>query len=222
MADTTIILGNKTYSSWSLRGWLLLKLSGADFDEIVIPLDRPETKAELERHTPAGRVPVLYADGLTVWDSLAIAEFLHERFPQAGLWPADPEARAVARSVSAEMHAGFAALRRLMPMDLRRPPRPAQAPGQTPGPDSELGADIARIQEIWHDCRERFGAGGNFLFGQPCAADAFFAPVASRFVTYGVPLEPVAAGYRDAIMSWPVLREWIAAAKEEPWVIENP
>ncbi len=218
MADFTLVLGNKTYSSWSLRGWLIVRHCGMPFEEIVIPLDRPETKAEIRRYNPAGKVPVLHAGDLRVWDTLAIAEYMNERFPAAGLWPADPAARAAARSVAAEMHAGFAALRRLMPMDLRRPPGPMRGLAS----DDGLDADINRIQEIWTDCRARFGQGGNYLFGDFGAADAMFAPVVSRFVTYEVALNEAAAAYRDTVMTWPAMQDWIAAAKTEPWVISNP
>ena len=218
MADYTLVLGNKAYSSWSLRAWLVARQTGAPFEEVVIPLDRPDSKAEILRHNPAGRVPVLHAGDLTVWDTLAIAEFLNERYPGAGLWPADPAARATARSVAAEMHAGFAALRQEMPMDLRRSPGAARGAA----PSGPLAADIGRIQEIWADCRVRFGQDGGYLFGRFGAADAFFAPVAVRFASYGVALDPPAAGYRDAVMSWPAMRNWIAAAKAEPWVIADP
>ena len=216
MTDLTIILGNKAYSSWSLRGWLLLKQTGAPFAEVVVPLDRPETHAQILRHSPSGRVPALRAGADTVWDSLAIAEYLNERFPGAGLWPEDAAARAFARAVSAEMHAGFAALRRQMPMDLRRSPGAPQTPG------GQTGADVARILAIWKACRDRFAHDGDFLFGRFCAADAFYAPVVTRFITYGVPLEGRAKAYSDAVMSWPAMGEWIAAAKAEPWIIDNP
>ena len=218
MTNCTIVIGNKTYSSWSLRGWLLVQQSGAVFEEIVIPLDQPETKAEIHRYSPAGKVPVLRAGDLAIWDSLAIAEYLHERFPDAGLWPADTEARAIARAVSAEMHSGFMALRKRMPMDLRRQPPQAL----TRYTDGDLGADISRIQDIWRECRARFGRSGDFLFGDFCAADAFYAPVVTRFVSYGVELDPVAAAYRDAVMSWPAMHDWISAAKDEPWILQNP
>jgi glutathione S-transferase len=218
MSEFTIVLGNKAYSSWSLRGWLMLKLTGAAFDEVVVPLDRPETKAAIRAHSPSGRVPTLKAEGLAVWDTLAIAEYLHERFPEAGLWPDDPGARARARSVAAEMHAGFAALRARLPMDLKRGP---PEPGAGFAVDGALTGEIARIVAIWSDCRARFGGAGDFLFGRFGAADAFYAPVATRFVTYGVTLEGAAADYRDALMARPDLRDWIAAAKAEPWIIEE-
>jgi glutathione S-transferase len=218
MSEFTIVLGNKAYSSWSLRGWLMLKLTGAAFDEVVVPLDRPETKAAIRAHSPSGRVPTLKADGLAVWDTLAIAEYLHERFPEAGLWPENPVARARARSVAAEMHAGFPALRARLPMDLKREP---PEPGAGISVDGALAGEIARIVAIWGDCRTRFGGAGDFLFGRFGAADAFYAPVATRFVTYGVVLEGGVADYRDALMARPDLRQWIAAANAEPWVIEE-
>lgn len=220
MADFTIILGNKNYSSWSLRGWLMLEACGVDYDEVVIPLDQPETKAAIRAQTPSGRVPTLkhsLKDGdLVVWDSLAIGEYLAERFPDAGLWPADPAARARARSISAEMHAGFTALRQHLPMDLRN-----RLPGQglkEPG----VADDILRIVEIWEACRRDFGQDGDFLFGGFGIADAFFAPVVGRFVTYGVALEGTTAAYRDAVWSWPAVKRWRAAGEAEPWVIDQP
>ncbi len=219
MSEFTLILGNKAYSSWSLRGWLLLKRSGAAFEEVVVPLDRPGFKAEILAHSPSGRVPALVAGELTVWDSLAIAEFLHERYPEAGLWPADPAARAVARAVTAEMHAGFAALRERLPMDLNRAPETLNMSASS---DESLRTDIDRIAEIWTDCRARVSGGGPFLFGGFGAADAFYAPVATRFRTYGVALEGAAAAYRDALLNWNVLIAWTEAAQVEPWVIEEP
>ncbi len=219
MSEFTIVLGNKAYSSWSLRGWLMLKLTGAAFDEVVVPLDRPETKAAIRAHSPSGRVPTLKADGLAVWDTLAIAEYLHERFPEAALWPENPVARARARSVAAEMHAGFPALRARLPMDLKREP---PEPGAGIAVDGALAGEIARIVAIWGDCRTRFGGAGDFLFGRFGAADAFYAPVATRFVTYGVVLEGGVADYRDALVARPDLRQWIAAAKAEPWIIGEP
>ena len=205
MSRLTIVIGSKRLSSWSLRGWLALKLSGARFDEVVIPLDQPSTRQRILEHAPAGRVPILKDGAVTVWESLAICEYLAERSPKAGLWPEGAEARAHARVVAAEMHAGFADLRRDMPMDC-----PARRPGegQTPG----ALADIARVSEIWRDCRRRFGSGGDFLFGRPGAADAMYAPVVSRFVTYDVPLDEVSAAYREAVLALPAMREWLAAA----------
>ena len=218
MTAFTLILGNKAYSSWSLRGWLLMKRSGAPFEERVIPLFRPGFKAEILAHSPSGRVPALEAGDLTIWDSLAIAEYLHERYPEAGLWPEDPEVRAIARAVTAEMHAGFPTLRERLPMDLKRAPI---APGKGHMDDPALCAEIARIVEIWTDCRSRVSGGGRFLFGEFCAADAFYAPVATRFHSYGVALEGAAAAYRDALLAWPDLVAWTEAAQAEPWSIET-
>ena len=204
----TIVIGNKRYSSWSMRPWLALSLTGAPFDEVLIPLNQPDTKAKILEYSPSA----LLHDGLVVWDSLAITEYLHERHPEAGLWPADPAARAVARSAAAEMHSGFAALRQNMSMDLgaRKPGQGHDAPG--------VRADIDRIRALWCDFRERYGRGGDFLFGSLTAADAFFAPVATRFRTYGVELDPVSERYVEAIYGWPAFRSWLDAAAREPWV----
>ncbi len=212
MNDLCIYLGNKNYSSWSLRAWLLLKQTGAPFREVIIPLYQDNSREQLRAHSPSGKVPALTHGELTVWESLAIAEYLAETFPAAQLWPAAPAARAVARSVSAEMHAGFTALRTHLPMDMRK---------RYPGREwpAEAGEDIRRIIELWTDCRRRFGAGGDFLFGAFSIADAMYAPVVSRFVSYGVELDGVAAAYRDAVWAWPALREWVKAAEAEPWTI---
>lgn len=209
MAKLSIIIGSKNYSSWSLRAWLALEQTGAPFDEVVIALDRPETKGEIARHSPSGRVPALHDGERVVWDSLAIAEYLAERFPEAGLWPADESARAIARAVSAEMHSGFSALRQNMPMNMR-----ASAPGRgrAPGVDE----DLARIFAIWRECRERFGAGGPFLFGRRSVADAMYAPVVSRLTTYGVALDETAAAYSRAIWELPAMQRWLAASRLEP------
>jgi len=191
-----------------------MRQAGIAFDEIVIPLYRAESKAALLAHSPAGKVPVLVHGGRAVWDSLAIMEYLAESFPAAGLWPEDADARALARSIAAEMHAGFAALRRGMPMDLRE-----HLPGQ--GRSEAVATDIERVSAIWRDCRARFGDGGPFLFGAFSAADAMYAPVATRFRTYGVALDPTCQAYADAVLALPALLEWQAAAQEEPWVITN-
>jgi glutathione S-transferase len=214
MADIKIYLGNKNYSSWSLRPWLALKQTGAEFDEELIPLGEANTRSTILRYSPSGRVPALIRGGLTVWDSLAICEYLAESFPAARLWPADPAARAVARAVSAEMHSGFAALRNHLPMNMRSsfPNR-----GVTP----EVQADINRVTAIWRDCRKRFGAGGPFLFGTFTNADAMYAPVVSRFRTYRVELEEEAQAYADAVWALPALQEWLTAARNEPMIIES-
>jgi glutathione S-transferase len=214
MADIIIYLGNKNYSSWSLRPWLALKQTGAAFDEEVIPLSEAATRSTVLRFSPSGSVPALKHNELTVWDSLAICEYLAETFPAAKLWPDDNAARAVARAVSAEMHSGFAALRDHLPMNMRSsfPNR-----GVTP----EVQADINRITAIWRDCRKRFGAAGPFLFDGFTIADAMYAPVVSRFRTYKIELEAEAQAYADAVWALPALQEWLTAAKNEPMIIES-
>ena len=214
MSALTLVIGNKAYSSWSLRPWLAMRVAGLAFEEELIRLSQPGSREALLRHSPAGRVPVLKHDGRTIWDSLAILEYLAELAPDAGLWPADAEARALARSVSAEMHSGFQALRGAMPMNLRK-----HLPGR--GRDlPDVADDILRITGIWRDCRQRFGDGGPFLFGTFCNADAMFAPVATRFRTYAVELDPVSRAYADAVLDLSAFREWQAAAQAEPWIIE--
>ncbi|WP_421707803.1 glutathione S-transferase family protein [Algihabitans sp.] len=207
--DLTLVIGNKNYSSWSLRAGLALAMTRAEAKEVLIPLDRPETREQLLAHSPSGLVPALLHGELLVWDSLAIAEYLHELFPDAGLWPAAPEARAVARAVSAEMHSGFATLRREMSMDIR-----ASKP-KTPSADCQ--ADIDRIAQIWSECRGEFGKTGPYLFGQPSIADCVYAPVASRFRTYGVRLDATCQAYVDTLFAWPPMQAWVEAAKVEPW-----
>ena len=213
MADLKIVVGNKNYSSWSLRGWLAVELTGLPYEEQVIPLDRPETAAALRAASPSARVPALRHGATVVWDSLAICEYAAELAPERALWPRSAAARAVARAVSAEMHAGFSDLRRDMPMDMR-----AHRPEE--GHSASALRDIAQIVRLWTECRETHGAGGAFLFGDFGLADCMFAPVASRFVTYGVELGGEAARYRDAVMDWPAVRAWRTAAEAEPWVID--
>jgi glutathione S-transferase len=208
MSRPTLVIGNRNYSSWSMRAWLALRATGAEFDEVLVPLGRPETEAEILRWSPTGRVPALHDGGLVVWDSLAICEYLTEKFPAAGLWPEDPAERAAARSVTAEMHSGFTALRSQMPMNLR-------ASRPLPERDPAVDEDIRRILEIWESCRRDFGAGGELLFGEFTIADAFYAPVASRFTTYGVEPEGAAGRYMDALWALPAVREWADAARAE-------
>ncbi len=208
----TLYVGNRNYSSWSLRGALLVRQSGIDCRDVVIPLDTEAGRTQIADVSPSRRVPVLHIDGLVIWDSLAIAEFLHELRPAAGLWPKSPQARAVARSVSAEMHSGFGALRSQMPMDIR---------GRHTVPDApELRRDIERIEAIWTSCREQHGRGGDYLFGAWCAADAMFAPVVSRFRTYGVTLSAPAQRYAEVVWDWPALQSLVAEAKAEPWSLD--
>ena len=214
MSELTLYIGNKNYSSWSLRGWLLLKQVGTPFKEVIIPLNSPGPAPAIREHSPSGKVPALRYGDLAVWDSLAIAEYLAEEFHQSHLWPADRAARAYARSVSAEMHSGFANLRSQMPMNLRR--EPFFLP-RTP----EVEADVARICDIWREARRRFGErGGPFLFGRFGIADAMFAPVATRFRTYGVPLDEVCSAYVSAIYDLDVMREWLEASEAEPWALD--
>ena len=210
MPTLKIFLGNKNYSSWSLRPWLVLKHLGARFEEQVVPLDQPATAEQIRKFSPSGRVPVLIDGDTVVWDSLAICEYLNERFPERNLWPKDAKVRAMARSVSAEMHSGFTALREQLPMKFREtfPPKPLQP---------NVKADISRILQLWNDCRARFGTGGPFLFGSFTIADAMYTPVVSRFKTYAVPLEGSAAAYAEAIWSMPSVAEWLAAARAETY-----
>jgi len=215
MADLTIYLGNKNYASWSLRAWLALKATGEAFEEVVIPLFQPGSKETLLKYSPSGKVPALHHGDAVVWDSLAICGYLTEQFPAAGLWPDDPAAKAMARSVSAEMHAGFQALRRALPMNIR-----SSVPGRAIEP--EVQADINRVMAIWRQCRNRFGEKqGDFLFGRFTIADAMYAPVATRFRTYRIDLEREADAYCDAILSLPAMQEWTAAAKNEPMIIDQ-
>jgi len=215
MAGLFLLIGNKNYSSWSLRPWLALRQSGIAFEEAVIPLDQPDTQPRIREYSPSGRVPFLRHGDIEVWESLAICEYLAEAFPGAGLWPADVAARAHARAIASEMHAGFAALRHHLPMDVR-----AYCPEKNRA--AKVPEEVARIEAIWCDARRRHGGEGSFLFGRFSIADAMFAPVASRFRTYGVKLEPTAQAYVDTIMSLPAMAEWIQAAKQEPWVIDLP
>ncbi|WP_279426199.1 glutathione S-transferase family protein [Anaeromyxobacter terrae] len=202
-----IVIGNKNYSSWSMRAWLALELTGAPYRELRVPLDRPDTARRIREFSPAGRVPVLRDEGLVVWDSLAICEHLAERFPAAGLWPADRGARAVARAVSAEMHSGFQALRSTLPMNVRL--------RRTVGPLApEVLADVTRIREIWRELRS-VPRDGEYLFGRFGIADAMFAPVVGRFRTYGVALDGPEAAYADAVWRHPAVVKWVAGAAAE-------
>jgi glutathione S-transferase len=210
----TLVIGNKNYSSWSLRPWLAMKMAGVTFDELRIPLDQPDTKANIRRHSPTGKVPCLIDSGaagkLTVWDSLAICEYVNEAYANGRLWPADRTARARARSAAAEMHSGFAALRTHMSMDIRarKYERGAAALAR-----EDVAADVARIRALWFDALAE--SGGPFLFGEFSIADAFFAPVVMRFVTYGVELAPGLAAYRDRIVGLTPMQQWIDDATAE-------
>jgi len=207
-----LIIGNKNYSSWSFRPWIAMKVAGIAFDETVISLNAPDFKAQVSPHSGTGKVPVLIDGGVKVWESLAILEHLADRFPDAGLWPSDSAARAHARTVSSEMHAGFLPLRRACPMNLWRPVKRRDL-------SDDATTNVRRIDALWADCRERFGAGGPFLFGAFGAADAMYAPVVSRFHTYDVAVGPAARAYMAAVMALPAWAEWTAAALQEPWVL---
>ena len=207
-----LVIGNKNYSSWSMRPWIAMKVAGIAFDEEVISLNATDFKARTTKISGTGKVPALADDGVHVWESLAILEYLGEKFPRAGLWPADAAARAHARAIAAEMHAGFVPLRRHLPMNMSRPVLRREL---TP----EVHSNVRRIEAIWTDCRTRHGADGPFLFGAFGAADAMYAPVVSRFHTYAVEVGPVARAYMDAVMALPAWREWWTAALVEPWVL---
>ena len=209
MPDYTLVIGNKNFSSWSLRAWLLMTHAGIPFREITVPLRQPDSRASVLKYSPSGRVPVLRDGPVVVWDSLAIGEFLAERHPELCLWPFDPVARATARSVSAEMHSGFQALRSSMSMNCA-----GSFPGQ--GHNPETDADIARISGIWGACRGCFAGDGPFLFGDFSVADAAFAPVAFRFRTYAVALDPVSRVYCDHLLGLPAMQRWLADARVEP------
>jgi glutathione S-transferase len=215
MADLTLYIGNKNYSSWSLRGWLVLKESGLAFDEVMIPLDQPTTRATILAISPSARVPVLHHGDLVIGDSLAIGEYLAELCPDKHFWPVNRECRAQARAIAAEMHSSFAALREHFPMNIRSsfPQR-----GVTP----EVQADINRITSIWREHRRRVGEGdGPFLFGHFTIADAMFAPVVSRFRTYHVDLDETCQAYADAVWALPSYKEWQDAAHHEPMIIDT-
>ena len=211
-----LVIGNKNYSSWSMRPWLALRANGIAFEEIFIPLYTAD-EADKERilsFSHSGKVPALIDGDLTVWDSLAIIEYLAEKFPEAGLWPQDRAGRAHARSISAEMHSGFAALRNECGMNLHRPVRAIAL-------SEDARANVARIQQIWAECHQRYGRQGTFLFGAFSAADAMFAPVVHRFRSYAIPVAPEAQSYVDAMMSLPAFAEWTRDGLAETLVIER-
>jgi glutathione S-transferase len=202
-----IVVGNKKYSSWSLRPWLVLKHAGEPFEEIVVPLDMPDTAANIRKYSPSGRVPALIDGDITVWDSLAIAEYLHEKFPAKRLWPKDAAQRARARSLAAEMHSGFTNLRNDCSMKIVQ-----QYPYKPLRPETQ--AEVDRIVAIWEESLKR--SGGPFLFGKElCIADAFYAPVVSRVRTYSIPVSGAAKGYCETIWAWPALQVWVADAQRE-------
>jgi glutathione S-transferase len=210
MAKLHLVIGNKNYSSWSLRPWMALTMANIPFDETVIPLDQPQTKKRITEHSAAGRVPVLHHGNLSVWESLSILEYLAEIFPEKKLWPQGKAARAAARSAASEMHSGFAALREACPMNLRRP-RKAVALNET------VKSDIARIDTLWRECRKAHGRKGKFLFGAFSNADAMYAPVVTRFDTYDVKVSNESRAYMESVLATPAFQSWKKAALEETW-----
>jgi glutathione S-transferase len=212
-----IIIGNRAYSSWSMRGWLAVKQSGEEFEEFVVPLFDAEweKRREGDEFAPSlGKVPILWDGDCVVWDSLAIIDFLADRHGRDRFWPADDSARGMARSMAAEMHSGFANLRRELPMNVRKSFPPIDL-------SDAVRSEIDRIMQLWAQARARFGGTGEFLFGDWCAADIMYAPVVTRFITYGVPVPPFAALYMKAVLSHPHVNDWIDQAQDEPWVIES-
>jgi glutathione S-transferase len=207
----TLLIGNKNYSSWSFRPWIAMKAAGIAFDETLIPFTDPDFKQRVLQVSPAGKVPVLIDGDVHVWESLAILEYLAEKFPAAGLWPSEPTARAHARAISSEMHASFGSLRSHCPMNMWRPVLKRELPAEARG-------NVKRIDAMWTDCRSRFGAGGPFLFGSFSAADAMYAPVVSRFATYAIEVGEASRVYMGAVSALPAYVEWKAAAVQEPWV----
>lgn len=214
MAKLHLVIGNKNYSSWSLRPFMALSMAHIPFEETVIPLSRPDSKRRICEHSGAGRVPVLHHGKLIVWESLAILEYLAEIFPDRKLWPTGLAARAAARSVASEMHSGFADLRKACPMNLHRPRKAVAL-------SDEVKADIARIDSFWRDCRRGFGRKGRFLFGGFGNADAMFAPVVARFDTYDVKVSPESRAYMDTILATPAFQAWKKAALQESWILAD-
>ena len=212
-----LIIGNRAYSSWSMRGWLACRQSGEPIEELVVPMfgsEWDQRRQGNEFGPSSGKVPILWDGDCVVWDSLAIVEFLADRVGRERFWPEDDAARGMARSMAAEMHSSFMSLRRELPMNVRKS-----------FPSRELSDDVVeevdRILQLWAQARARFGGTGEFLFGDWCAADIMFAPVVTRFITYGVPVPPFAGLYMKAVLSHPHVTEWIDAAQDEPWVIEQ-
>ena len=209
-----LILANKAYSSWSLRPWILLTHFKIPFEEVVIPMDEPDTRANMLKYAPTGKCPSLHDGKTAVWESLAIIEYVAETHPEKAIWPRAKAARAHARSLANEMHAGFGALRQTCPTNFRRPVRAVAL-------SEEVRADVARIEEAWAHARETFGKAGPYLFGGFSAADAMFAPVVNRFHVYDIPVSKRTRAYMETIMALPAWKAWIAAAEAEPWRIEH-
>ncbi len=209
-----LVIANKAYSSWSFRPWILLRHFGIPFEEVVIPMAQEDTRATMLLYAPTGKCPSLHDGDIAIWDSLAIIEYVAESFPTLAIWPKGPAARAHARSLSAEMHSGFTGLRSHLPTVFRRVVKKREL---TP----EAAADLARIEAAWAEARQRFGAGGAFLFGDFSAADAMFAPVVERLRAYDAPVNVATRAYMETMMALPAWREWVAGAEAEPWRIEK-
>ncbi len=212
MAKLKLVIANKNYSSWSLRPWIAMKMAGIPFEEEMIRFGEPRFGREIRKVSKAGMVPVLIDGDTVIGESLAILEYLAERYPDKNLWPKQRKARAVARAVSSEMHAGLRGIRSACPMNLRRPPK------AIPMTDAVKG-DVARIETIWRECRKEFGKGGPFLFGKFCNADAMFAPVATRIDTYTIPVSRDTRKYVNTIMAMAPFRSWKADALKETWIV---
>jgi glutathione S-transferase len=208
----TLIIGNKNYSSWSMRPWIAMKVAGIAFDEVVISLNAEDFKKRLLQVSGTGKVPTLIDGDIKAWESLSILEYLADKFPDKQLWPRDAAARAHARTIASEMHAGFLPLRRALPMNMWRPIKSLAL-------NADALANVERIDAMWGDCRSRFGQAGPFLFGNFGAADAMYAPVVSRFHTYAVVVSAATRSYMDAVMALPAWKEWHTAAIKEPWVL---
>jgi glutathione S-transferase len=214
MSKLHLVIGNKNYSSWSLRPWIALTMANLPFLETIIPLDTPEFAAEVAKHSGAGRVPILHHGKLAIWDSLAILEYLAEAFPQKNLWPKTTAARAMARSMCNEMHSGFQALRNACPMNIRRPKR-------TVVMEAPVRNDVARIENLWRAAREKHGKGGKYLFGKFSIADAMFAPVVSRFETYDITVGPDTREYMNTLLACDGFTAWKEAALKETWIVPS-
>ncbi len=218
-----LIIGNKAYSSWSMRAWLAARHSGLEIEEVLIPLYEDGSAAHMRRYAPTGKVPCLMDGAVAIWDSLAICEYLAELAPQAGLWPADRQARGVARSACAEMHSAFPALRRHLPMNVRKS-LPGKGVPEDAAERAAVEADLTRVEQLWERLRTDYGTSagkGPFLFGQFTNVDAFYAPVVTRLHTYGVTLGAVGAAYMAAVLEDNHVRAWIDAAQDEPWVLPH-
>lgn len=212
MAKLHLVIGNKNYSSWSLRPWMALTMAHIPFDETVIPLYQPQSKKRITEHSAAGKVPILHHGKVTIWESLAILEYLADMFPEKKLWPLGKAARAAARSAATEMHSGFVALRSACPMNLRRPRKAIAF-------DEAVKFDVARLDGLWRECRKTHGKKGKFLFGAFGNADAMFAPVVTRFDTYDIKVSGESRAYMDAVLATPAFQTWKKAALAESWTI---